>query len=334
VRTGRLRQGLATHATSGAVALAAGAAALASLRFTWPRWVPVSSDSLAMAGAFTDFAAPVAAASALLATTALAARPGRGRTALAAVCVGAAVAATALVAPRWTLRPEPATGAAFTVLTLNVRLGQADPAALVEATRTADVVVLAEVTAPQVAAMDRLGFAERFPHRNDGRLPVKGGAGTAVWSRFPVTSTRQLTPAVAHQSWVTTVEVPGAAEPVTVVAVHPARPYRGGSRWHREQEALRAALPVTGPRVLLGDFNAVASHPTQRALRRDGWGSAVEQTGSGWVPTYPAGDARVPPLIDIDHVYLSRGLRATSLRTVEVPGADHLGLLVTVAPAG
>ena len=109
-----------------------------------------------------------------------------------------------------------------------------------------------------------------------------------------------------------------------------ARPYRGADRWLREQRALQAALPTSGPRVVVGDFNAVASHPTQRALRRDGWASAVEQTGSGWVPTYPAGDPRVPPLIDIDHVYVSSGVHATGLRTVRVPGADHLGLLATL----
>ena len=334
MRTTGTRDQLARVATAGAVAVGVASAALGSLRFGWPSWLPVSSDTMAMAGAFTDAAAPGAALSAVLSGVALSARPGPGRVVLAALCAGATVVAAAGLAPRFSSSPAPAGGTEVTVLTLNVRLGQGDPAAILEASREADVVVLAEVTAPQVEALDRLGFAERFPHRHEGRLPAEGGAGTGVWSRWPVTSTERLTRAVSHQSWRTTIAVPDLEEALTVVAVHPARPYHGSDRWLREQRALQAALPTSGPRVVLGDFNAVASHPTQRALRRDGWASAVEQTGSGWVPTYPAGDPRVPPLIDIDHVYVSSDVHATGLRTVRVPGADHLGLLATLVVGG
>ena len=333
VRTSRVRTGVAGAATVGAVGLAAASVVLGSLRLGWPAWWPVSSDTMAMVGAFTDFALPGSALSAALAATALATRPGRGRVVLAALCVGVTAVAAGTLAPRWEAEPAPTTGTRFTVLTLNVELGQADPAAVLEASASADVVALVEVTAPQVDALDRLGFADRFPYRTEGRLPSAGAAGTAVWSRFPITADRPLTPAIAHQTWVTTVAVPGAAAPVTVVAVHPARPYVGGDRWLREQDALRAALPTSGPRVLVGDFNAVASHPTLRALGRDGWTSAVEQTGAGWVPTYPA-RGLVPPLLDIDHVYVSAGVRATSLRAVPVAGTDHRGLLATLVATG
>lgn len=333
MRTTGTRDQLARAATAGAVSVAALSGVLGSLRLGWPSWLPVSSDTMAMVGAFTDAAAPGAALSAVLSGVALAARPGRGRVVLAALCAGATVVAAAGLAPRFSTAPAPAGGTEVKVLTLNVRLGQGDPTAILAATREADVVVLAEVTAPQVEALDRLGFAERFPHRHEGRLPSQGGAGTGVWSRWPVTSTERLTPAISHQSWTTTIAVPGLEDPLTVVAVHPARPYHGSDRWLREQRALQAALPTSGPRVLLGDFNAVASHPTQRALRADGWVSAVEQTGAGWVPTYPVGDPHVPPLVDIDHVYVSSGVHATGLRTVLVPGADHLGLRATLRVA-
>ena len=49
------------------------------------------------------------------------------------------------------------------------------------------------------------------------------------------------------------------------------------------------------------------------------------------MPTYPAGSSTVPPLIDIDHVYVAGGLQATRAESVRVAGTDHLGLLVTIA---
>ncbi|MGI3785892.1 MAG: endonuclease/exonuclease/phosphatase family protein [Janthinobacterium lividum] len=310
--------------------LVASTAVLAS-RYVPYGVLPVSDDTWAMVTAFTDLAAVghVLALGAAVAAVVVRRRP--TRVVLAGLCVTAAVAQVVLLAPRWVADPAPASATTFTVLSLNARLGQADPAALEEAARTADVVVLTETTAPQVRALDAVGFAERFPHRDTGRLPSGGAGGTAVLSRFPVTRTRQLSAKLANQSWVCSVDVPGLTHALTVVAVHPGRPRPGGSSWLGEQEDLRAALPTSGPRVLAGDFNAVASHPTQRALVRDGWASAVDQAGAGWVPTYPADSARVPPMIDIDHVYVADGLRATSARSVTVPGTDHLGLLVTVA---
>ena len=330
----RARHLLARPPTAAAAILATGSGVLSALRLVPARGLPARSDTVAMLSAFTDYAAPGFALATVSALTGLALRGGRLRSVLAVGCLTATALQVVVLAPRWGPAPTLPHRASFTVLALNSRLGHADPAALVEAASGADVVVLTEVNARQVHALDQLGFAERFPHRSAGPLPAEGGAGTAVFSTFRITSTRQLSPEIKNQSWTTTLDVPGASEPVTVVAVHPARPYRGQHRWLHEQDALRAALPTTGPRLLAGDFNAVASHPTQRALVRDGWTSAVDQTGSGWVPTYPADSSRLPPLLDIDHVYVSAGLQATSLRTVRVTGTDHLGLLATIDVTG
>lgn len=327
---------VATALTVTSTVLAVASAGLLVSRYVPYRLVPVPTDTWAMATAFTDFAAPgsllaLGAAAGSLALGSPAARRRRTRLVLAAVCTALVAVQVPLLAPRWSAGTPPAAQRSVTVLALNSRLGQADPAALVAAARTADIVVLTETTAPQVRALDDAGFADRFPHRSTGPLPRRGAGGTAVFSRFGVTATEQLTPELANQSWVCAIDLPGPAPGLTVVAVHPGRPRPGGSSWLSEQEDLRAALPTSGPRLLAGDFNAVASHPTQRALVENGWASAVDQAGAGWVPTYPAGSSRVPPLIDIDHVYVTDALRATSARSVAVPGSDHLGLLVTVA---
>lgn len=317
--------------TAASVVLLAASTALFVARFVPLRALPVQPDTWAMATAFTDLAAPGTGLAAVAATLALVLRRRAGRVVLVVLCAAMTGLQVLLLAPRWVAAAPTGTEASFTVLALNARLGQADPAGLAAAARTADVVVLTEVTAPQLRALAPTRLTERLPHRNVGPLPATGGAGTAVLSRFPVTATTALSADLGSQGWVCRVELPGLEPALTVVGVHPARPRLGGSDWLPEQEELRAALPRTGPRLLAGDFNAVASHPTQRALVRDGWRSAVDEAGAGWVPTYPADSPRVPPMIDIDHVYVAGGLRATAARSVAVAGTDHLGLLVTVA---
>ena len=320
-----------------ALTVLAGGTFLASTALLVSRWVPydalpVSSDTWAMATAFTDLSAAGDLVALGAAAGAVALRRGRPQVVVAAACAAAVVAQALLLGPRWVAAPPPSAPAtSVTVLSLNSELGLADPDSVIAAAAAADVVVLTEVTDPQVRALTDAGFARRFPHRTDGSLPGRGADGTAVFSRFPLTGAERLSPALAHQSWVCAVDVPGLPSPLTVVAVHPDRPHLGGGRWLGEQEDLRAALPTSGPRLLAGDFNAVASHPTQRAIVADGWRSTVDEAGAGWVPTYPADSAHLPPLIDIDHVYVAGALRTTSARSVRVAGTDHLGLLVTVA---
>jgi hypothetical protein len=65
-----------------------------------------------------------------------------------------------------------------------------------------------------------------------------------------------------------------------------------------------------------------------RDLLTDGYQDAVEQTGSGFAPTFPA-DTRFPPVITIDHV-LTRNAVVSSVMTIEMPGSDHRSLLATV----
>jgi endonuclease/exonuclease/phosphatase (EEP) superfamily protein YafD len=329
--TGPARRGLAATLSVGAALLLVASGALLGSRYVPARALPLAPDTWAMVTAFTDLAAPGLLLATAAAGVATALRARRARVVLVAVCVAATGVQALLLAPRWVAAAPPAAERSFTVLALNSRLGRADPGALTEAARDADVVVLTEATAPQVRALVAAGLTGRFPYRSTGRLPAAGAAGTAVFSRFPVSGTAALAPDLGNQAWSCRVAVPGVAGGLIVLAVHPARPRLGGTHWLPEQEELRAALPTTGPRLLAGDFNAVASHPTQRALVRDGWRSAVDDAGAGWVPTYPADSRRVPPMIDIDHVFVAGGLQTAAVRSVRVPGTDHLGLLATVA---
>jgi endonuclease/exonuclease/phosphatase (EEP) superfamily protein YafD len=80
--------------------------------------------------------------------------------------------------------------------------------------------------------------------------------------------------------------------------------------------------------VVAGDLNSTFDMSPFRAVLRNGYRDAAEQSGAGIVPTFPA-DRRFPPLLAIDHI-LTHGCTATSVRAVALPGSDHRALVATV----
>ena len=222
----------------------------------------------------------------------------------------------------------------MTIFSLNMRVGDADVAAVVDATRESDVVVLSEITEPARQRLISLGFGRRFPYERTGTLPADGTAGTTVFSRFPITATEPLPAEIAHQNWLVSLDTPGLGL-VRLAAVHPARPTHGRSIWASDHRLLRTALPApTGPIVLAGDFNAVESHWPMRRLRADGWRSSTDLAGAGWQPTWPVDRLRLPPLVGIDHILLSPALTATAAGRVAIAGSDHLAVTATITAAG
>jgi endonuclease/exonuclease/phosphatase family metal-dependent hydrolase len=86
----------------------------------------------------------------------------------------------------------------------------------------------------------------------------------------------------------------------------------------------------TGPAVLLGDFNATPFSQTYRmltAVLRD----AQDGMGRSPTATFPSGF----PILRIDHVFLSEGIRTVAVESPFDPRArtasDHLPLVVTLA---
>ncbi|MBA8795866.1 endonuclease/exonuclease/phosphatase (EEP) superfamily protein YafD [Friedmanniella endophytica] len=299
------------------------------------------SDTWVMITSFSDYGLLSYAVAGVAAVVGIAARRRP-----ATLAVGGLVLALAAVHASWLLprfagrgldasgalagRPAAAGDPGFRLLSLNMELGHADPAAVTDAAAAADVVVLTEATKPTVSTLAAGAFGARFPHRTPNTLPWSGAAGTAVFSRYPLTDVRAL-PGLVHQTWAVTVRLPDA-DPVTVVGVHPARPYLGGHDWLGEQQRLRELVPPGERVVVAGDFNAVDSHRPIRALRAAGYRSSTELAAAGWQPTYPA-DRAFPPLLEIDHVLLAPGLTATASRAVPVRGTDHRGVLATLTTA-
>ena len=105
---------------------------------------------------------------------------------------------------------------------------------------------------------------------------MSGAGGTTVFSRFPIIATTVLPAGIAHQNWLVRIDVPGTSA-VALAAVHPTRPFAGGTGWLTDQNMLHAAVVSAKPDVVAGDFNAVDNHLPIRRLSADGFRSTAGQ---------------------------------------------------------
>jgi endonuclease/exonuclease/phosphatase (EEP) superfamily protein YafD len=216
----------------------------------------------------------------------------------------------------------------FTVMSLNMYMGSANPAQVAETAQQADIVILVEVTPAALQSLEGKAWHKRFPYSVGNT--EEGVGGTAVYSRFRLSEAKLIGPTEFSQ-WALLVDVPGLG-PVRLVAVHPCNPYCGGGRWRSDHKLIRDAVAgySTAPLIVAGDFNAVADHAPMQQLHRMGLRDVADVVGAGWLPTYPA-RSRFPPLLPIDHVLINDRLTATSVNTFRVARSDHLGLLTTLA---
>jgi endonuclease/exonuclease/phosphatase (EEP) superfamily protein YafD len=223
------------------------------------------------------------------------------------------------------------------LLSVNLSLGQADPARVVSlATRNhADVVVVSEITRVALGQLQAAGLDEAYPHVAGS--PAPGPAGTMVFSRNPRRGVQPLD--TSYHGYRMTVA--GPTGPVRLLAVHASPPLGDASAWRRDQAVLRQAATrdAGAPTVVVGDLNATVDHAPLRELFARGFSDAAGQASSGWQPTWPAAGeigavgVSVPSLIAIDHVLVDERLTALATRTASVPGTDHRALVALVAAA-
>lgn len=245
-------------------------------------------------------------------------------TALAAVVLALAVA-TEL--PLYVGADVPAGGTRLTMLQANLKVGAADPAALVRTVRSerVDVLTTEEITPVERRRLVSAGLGRSLPYRYESILP---SGGNAIWSRYPLSNGKN------HPGYVLGVasavlHLPGG-RPVPIVCVHLLPPYPYPSyHWAGEIRRLRTELHRGGgPALVSGDFNATTDNARFRDLLGHGYADATEQVGAGYLASYPT-DRFPGPFIAIDHV-LTRGADAIDARTVTLPRSDHRGLLVHV----
>ena len=254
--------------------------------------------------------------------------------------VGAVVVAVSLaVQVNWYYVGHPGRVEPYTelrILSSNLRYGLADPAEFVAvASRTADVITVAEMTAAAVQRFQDAGIAENFPYSH--LLPAPAPGGTGIWSRYPLdplTAPRHRNASMPAAR----VQVPGVAAEPLVASVHIMSPVAGDENtvadWSAGMAGAKAQLEnfavAAGPAATIvgGDYNSTPDMRQYRDLLTNGYHDAVDQTGAGFAPTFKA-DSWGPPLITIDHI-LTRNAEASSIRTVKITGTDHRALLATV----
>lgn len=245
---------------------------------------------------------------------------------LTLVSVAGLLASIAWQAPAFVPNPRPVTTHTITIISLNVHQ-KADPTAVAKQATGADVATFVEASPSWVDTLP-LSFREDFPYAVGA--PLQSEPGSVIFSRYPITSSEAL-PTSSFQQWSATVETPQLG-PLRVVAVHPCNPFCGRKLWSVEHTQLRAWLIAQDatPTVIAGDFNAVDDHGPMRALYGDGYDSAANLVGAGFIRTYPA-NRRIPPLLGIDHVLVNDRLTATEFDTFQVPYTDHLGVRAVIA---
>jgi endonuclease/exonuclease/phosphatase (EEP) superfamily protein YafD len=191
----------------------------------------------------------------------------------------------------------------------------------------ADVIVFSEYTQSHQRVFEASALADDYAYRAE-RLRLEG-IGVAVWSRWPLS----IGDALATFNESLTVTVTGPDGDVDIVAMHMPTPVVDAEAWRNDlATAAGVGREADGPTLLIGDLNSSYWHPDFRRLLDAGFVDAHAAAGAGFSTSWP-NDWRIPPFVRLDHALTAGGLVSTGVRDFDIPGGDHLGLVVTVAPA-
>jgi endonuclease/exonuclease/phosphatase (EEP) superfamily protein YafD len=284
-------------------------------------WASIRAFGLEHGGLLTTamFFTPYAAIAALLVTgVAVALRNWAAATvaAIATVLLAAAVLPRAIGS-----ETEPIAGhETFTVLSANIYLGTADPAALVALVDRfhPDLLSVQELTPSFDRALRRDGIGRRLPHSFLMAQPKGHGAG--LYARYPLTPLSRQTHLLFRMPRAA-IALPDGRR-LRLVAVHPQPPNMSVDRWRQALDSLPAPGAGT-PWVLVGDFNATFDQAEFRGLLDRGYRDAGDATGNGLEPTWPGPDESPSGLITIDHVLADNRLGIAEYGVENLAGSDH-----------
>jgi endonuclease/exonuclease/phosphatase (EEP) superfamily protein YafD/predicted RNA binding protein YcfA (HicA-like mRNA interferase family) len=208
----------------------------------------------------------------------------------------------------------------LTVLSANVYLGAADPAALIALIDRyrPDLLSIQELTPSFARALRRDDIDRRLPHSLVMTQPKGHGAG--LYSRFRLTPMPQQTHFLFRMPRARLVLPNGRR--LRVVAVHPQPPSMSVDRWREALESLPKA-DSGSPWLLVGDFNATFDQAEFRDVVDSGYRDAGYATGKGLEPTWPGPEVSPWGLITIDHILSDRRLGVAEYGVDDLSGSDH-----------
>ncbi|WEV41791.1 endonuclease/exonuclease/phosphatase family protein [Bifidobacterium sp. ESL0682] len=247
-------------------------------------------------------------------------------------------------------------GTAYTVMTLNCRYGRADPKAIVAAARSNDVSILAlqELSRDLVAELKQAGIGSLLPYCQLGKAQESDNGGfNGIWTRAQ--------PDIQTES---TIDIAAAEVPhcevngIAIYSAHPKSPMRGCKEWSHGIISLgtfcqqtsnsldissteksddgsavvdkisqsNSTTTASAPEaIVMGDLNSNLDHPSFRKLLDSGFqdaglGASHRDAASfpQWLPW---------PRLELDHILVTSGLSTANVRTLVIPGSDHLALL-------
>lgn len=222
-------------------------------------------------------------------------------------------------------------GQSLTVMTANLRYGEADPFRIVQLVRSQHVDVLAteELTVGAVTNLRGAGLSAELPYFTGTPDPKGGPDGSGLWSRYALTP--QSDWGLRYASPGAVVSAPGGD--VVVRVVHAAPPViKEKGVYRRDVEGIlreARALPSTLPTLVMGDFNATLDNSLIRSLEDSRFRDAGEKAGSGWVRTWGQRPGSVS-LIGLDHVLVDRRIGVRSTSVYDLPRSDHDALLARI----
>jgi endonuclease/exonuclease/phosphatase family metal-dependent hydrolase len=248
---------------------------------------------------------------------------------------GAALTAVAIMA--WCVLPRalpdvdkgPSEGTALTVMTINMFIGAADPAAIVKLVRDHDVAVLAvqEFSPTARMGLSNAGLDVLLPHA--ALADEVGTTGSGLYSRFPISASHSERGGGGNMQVYATIQPPGTTA-LDVVSAHPLAPYSTKvlNLWKGDLDAEPEAD------VLMGDFNSTLDHtPVRRLIAAHGYRDAADATGKGLLGTWGPYHGKLVPPVTLDHVLAGERIGIKDVQVHAVKGSDHRSVIATLVVA-
>ncbi|MFT8592322.1 MAG: endonuclease/exonuclease/phosphatase family protein [Bifidobacterium sp.] len=218
------------------------------------------------------------------------------------------------------------------IMTFNTHAGTANVNEIVQTVKDQHVEVLAlqEMTQGFIQRLEAAGISSVLPYSVIASTKHGDNGGVnGLWTAEAQSDVNSnLIPTEASS-------IPAASITLgtTIVrfgSVHPNSPTRGQqSVWSAGLGTISSLKNYDHTYVLMGDFNSTWDHPSFRSLLGSTFVDSSEQAGEGFHMTYPA-NSKIPPLIEIDHIVHTSGVKVGDIETVQISKSDHRALVATL----